>query len=452
MTKKTRTRGRLSGLPANWQWREGRPRWIPSPALRKAGWKGCDLKDAKGQWLGRGASIDAAAEINAAVAGWRSGAPAPAAYALIAPAGAVAAAPAKGAPARLDPLSIGRLVDLYVGTATTPPCDELRAKAAKTVADRRAKLKRLLDVLAGWAELPADGDAKGQAAYARDVAVVRAASVFSLEPQEGADGMVDLLHRAYWTLHRRGSLHQASAVIAAASAWLGWCRERRSRQIRNWAGEVSRETPPGRINPLSWAVVKALVEAADAMGYPSIGDAVVLGVDLSWSQVDRLALTWNRVVDHRCLTGAQGRAKTGRVGGTPLTYLGRQRLAQARLRQAQMPAHPTHVLWCEDTGAPWNEHHYRHRFAEVRARAAQGLPEAAKAWDADLRDTAFTWMREAGCGDDQVASRTLQSRKNVAALGDKHYGEIGPAIADQGLVLYEARLKAMGISLETPAA
>lgn len=41
-------------------WRDGRPRWEPSPANRKLGLKGKDLKDDAGGWLDRGMAIGAA--------------------------------------------------------------------------------------------------------------------------------------------------------------------------------------------------------------------------------------------------------------------------------------------------------------------------------------------------------------------------------------------------------
>lgn len=45
-------------------WREGRPRWVPSPQLRQAGWKGRDLKDGHGAWLPLEPALDMARQIN----------------------------------------------------------------------------------------------------------------------------------------------------------------------------------------------------------------------------------------------------------------------------------------------------------------------------------------------------------------------------------------------------
>jgi hypothetical protein len=51
------------GVP-HFLWRDGRPRWEPSPTLRKLGWKGRDLKDGKGSYLSLQHALDEAHMIN----------------------------------------------------------------------------------------------------------------------------------------------------------------------------------------------------------------------------------------------------------------------------------------------------------------------------------------------------------------------------------------------------
>lgn len=447
---KARRFRRHADAPANWQFRDGRPRWIPSPTLRKAGWKARDLRDDKGAFLPEGASRDAARTINAAVAAWRRGELVPADMAALAPPGAADTAGA-GLPLALDRLSIGRLLDAYQASR------EFQKLQPSTQAGYRKSLKRLVDTLAGYAVLPDKADPAAMTAYDLAVSTIRASLVSIFEPSETPTGVVDLLYTAYWTLHERAGEHQAYAVMAGASAWLSWSRRHQSRTIQNWAKEVRRDTPPGRIRPLTWSEIKALFNAANALGLPSIGDAVILGLDLSWSQADRLALTWNRLKNGRALMATQltdglnvgrtGRAKTGRIGGTPLTSLGRALVARILQRHRAMPARPTHVLWCELTNAPWTGDLYRKKFALVRARAALECPSVADATDADLRDTAFTWMKNAGMDDDRIASRTIQSRRHIAQLGDANYGEIGPEIADDGARQWDAHLKRIGAVL-----
>lgn len=432
------------GVPAGWTWRDGRPRWIPSPTLRRAGWRAMDLKDRDGRFLARGASIDAAAAIVAAVDAWRGGRPVPTAQASIAPTGALAAGPP--APAK-DRLSIGALADAWLAS------EEFARRAPGTQRDYRGKLKRLLDVLAGFVALPAPDDKAGKARHAAAVAQVRASSIFVLEPADTGAGISDPLHKAYWTLHGKAGVAQAAGVMAVASVWLTWCRKRQSRAVANWAADVSRETPPGRIRTATWDELQALVAAADKLAMPHVGDAVILGVDLSWSEVDLLALTWPRVAGDRAVTGEGGRIKTGRVGGTPLLpSLGVKRLAVIRARNQAAGVEPTHVVHlprqrARKRTAAADGHLFRKHYAKVRAEAAKACPSVADLQFADLRDTGFSLGRAAGFTDDMTASRSLQSRKNIQQLGDRHYGEIGPDIADQGAVLLEAYVQKLGVKL-----
>lgn len=444
---------RHGDAPANWQYRDGRPRWIPAPGLRKAGWKARDLKDPQGKFLSEGLSRDAARAINAAVAAWRAGDLVPAAFADMAPPGAAEDGSTGAMPLATDRLSIGKLLDAYLDSREFKGSKDARGivtggRMPSTQRGYRNSLKRLVDTLAGFAVLPAKDDPAALDAYDLAVATVRAAHVSILEPAETAEGMTNLLYDAYWALHGHSGQHQAYGVLAATSAWLKWCQKHQSATVRReWASDVSRDTPPGRIRPWTVAEFRAMVTAADALGLHSIGDAIVLGLDLSWSLKDRTQLPWSRLVNDRAFTGADGRAKTGRVGGTPLTSLGRNRVALIRARQKAMDAHPTHPIWAETTRTPYDEEgsHYRRQFNKVRIEAAKSLPSCAEIRDQDLRDTAFTWMKNAGIDDDGIASRTLQSRKHIGDLGDAHYGEIGPEIADRAGRAFDAYLIKQGV-------
>lgn len=439
--RRLRPRG---AFPAGWTPHRGRWRWLPSPTLRRAGWRPVDLKDATtGDWLSEGQSLDRARWIVAQVEAWRRGEALPAECRPFAPAGAVPEGPAV-LPVARDRLSIGKLMDAYQASP------EFARLKPRTQAGYRKDLKRTVDALAGFALLPDKADPDALAQYALATATIRAEPVHVLAPEEAADGVVNLLDDAYWALHAKAGKHQAFNCMSAVGAWLTWCGRKQSPSILNWTRTIRRETPPGRIHVPTWQVVRALVQAADRIGLPEIGDAVVLGVDLSWSQTDRLHLTWDRLIDGVALTGQEGRKKTGKRGGAPLTQLGRARVAQIVARQALMPAHPTHVIYSERLGGPMNHDDgsfYRKRFAEVRAEAARTCPDAAQATDADLRDAAFTWMQEAGLDDTAKASRTLQSRANMANLADSHYGEVTPAIAQQAAARYDAFLISKGMTL-----
>lgn len=445
---------RRQGVPAGWTWRDGRPRWIPAPALRAAGWRGQDLKDPKGAWLARGASIDAAEAIMAAVAAWRAGELAPAAVKAFAPAGATVT-PGAGRPAPAeDRRSIGYLLDAYLGdpARAIPPSREF--EAIKNKIDRRSKLSRLVDVLAGYAVKPArDATAAQLAAYQDARATVRGFSIDVLEPPAFED-MPDLskaqgpLYDAYWKLHDLAGRNMAHGVLSDVSAWLEWCVKRRA-LAQNWAKLIDRETPPGRIRVGTWDELAALIAAAEAAGLPSIADAIVLGVDLSWSQVDRLKLTWAQVGADYTVKGS--RQKTGRKGATPLLDgLGKPRIDLIRARQREIygaNVQPTHVIVCELTGKAWKGDHYRHKFAEIRALAAAKVPSVATLRDLDLRDTAITVAHAAGLDPVQIASRSLHSLKRIQDVLSKHYVEIGQEIADAGAVKLNDYLAARGIAL-----
>lgn len=458
MAKTTaKTYRRHGDLPAYFQWRDGRPAWIPSQGLRGAGWKRCDLRDDQGHWLTKGAAIDRAAIINDAVAQWREGLSVPVAQAAIAPAGSTAERPTIRRVE--DRFSIGALFDEWAGVkapfkggaATVlikPACEEFAELRPSTQRDYRNKLKRLIDVLAGYAEPPArTASAEERRAYDLAVAEIRAESIFTLQADEDADGVNDPLREAYRILKRTAGPNMAAGVLTVAGVWLGWARTNKTRRIHNWAAEVKRGDIVGRIRVLTWPELAHLVATAEAQGYPSIADAIVMGVDLSWSQADRLALTWDRVTTDdagrlRALTRSQitdgpkaervGRAKTGRVGGTPFLKIGRDRIAMIRARQRLRNAQPTHVLWCETTFAPWKADHFRHTFAEIREVAARTMPSLIDVRDQDLRDTGITLCRAAGLSIDATCARSLQSRRRVLDLWDQAYGEIGPEIADAG--------------------
>lgn len=422
------------GVPPGWHWRDGRPRWIPSPTLRKAGLKGQDLKDARGQWLARGASIDAADALNKAAAQRRAG---------LAP-----------APRAEDRRSIGALLDAYLGDPARKLAPSREFDAIKNKADRRSKLSRMVDVLAGYTQKPGPGAKPAELeAYAAARATVRAFSIDVLEPPAFED-TPDLseaqgpLYDLYWKLHDHVGLNMAHGVLSDVSAWLEWCVKRRALR-QNWAKLVDRETPPGRIRVATWDELRALIAAATDAGLHSIADSIILGVDLSWSQTDRLGLTWGQISADYTVKGS--RQKTGRKGETPLLEaLGRPRIDAIRRRQADLygaNVKPTHVLVCELTGKRWSARYYREKFAEIRAAAALKVPSCATVKDLDLRDTAITVGKAAGLSAEQIATRSLHSLKRIHDVLDKHYVELGQEIADAGASKLNEYLAAKGVAL-----
>lgn len=430
-TSTTRRRQRRHGdLPAGLKFRDGRPRWEPSPARRKAGWRGQDLKDPSGRWLSKGEAIMAAEAIAAAVAAHAAGAAVPAQLLAIAP---------KGAQLRrkagvLASNSIGALIDGFLADPT-PRTVTLKAK---TVSDYRIKLARLVGVLADAQKI--------------DAGAVRSLDVAILLPPPPNTGKPFLLGEAYRTLRVAAGEHMAAGVMAAASAWLAWVVDRKNMLPFNPALRVPRATPDGRIVVFEWDELKAMVAAAEALGAASVADAIILAVDLSWSQQDVLALTRGQLngeplhVKHR-------RIKTGVAGNPPLLAIGRARVEAMLARQAAATVKPIDagaapLVVCEASGEAWKPDAFRKRFAEVRALAATICAGVAGKQFRDLRDTAVTYCYDAGLAVPEICSRTLHTPERAQAVIAKHYGAIGQGLTDVAGAKLEAHYEAKGYTFD----
>ncbi len=59
----------------------------------------------------------------------------------------------------------------------------------------------------------------------------------------------------------------------------------------------------------------------------------------------------------------------------------------------------TWLLLNERSGKPWATYAFVHTFAEIRATAAQGMPEVANQWFMELRHTGITRQHESGVED-----------------------------------------------------
>ena len=434
--RKRRQRGH-DVLPAGFQWRDGRPRWIPSPSRRAAGWRGVDLKDAWGKWLPRARAIERAEEIARAVDAWAKGGAVPSQLIHIAPPGSdlAAASQVKG-----SPRSIRTLLEAYYATNKFKGGGRVKGLAPKTQADYRHKHNRFFEAMI----LRTRPELAGEA-LAQKVARLKALDIGILTPPmfgETGDNEIEL---AIDWLSENAGLHMAAGCLAAVSAWLGWCVKTARIWPTNPATSVEKPATDGRIRVATWDEIKALVAAAEAMNMPSIADAIILAIDLSWAQQDILALRWDQVsTDHRI---RHRRIKTGQASNPPLLAIGRGRIAKILQRQADMPAKPMNVVVCERTGQAWTSDQFRRKFAEVRARAAKDCPSVTSFNFADTRDTAITIGIDAGLSTEQICSRSQHSPDRAAAIHAKHYGQIRQGVADKAGETLDAHFKEMGYVL-----
>lgn len=196
------------------------------------------------------------------------------------------------------------------------------------------------------------------------------------------------------------------------------------------------------------AAIDWFVAVADAVGRSSIGTAVLLDSWIGQRQADVLRLGQGILAKGG---RAIRQAKTGAIARLPVHLIPpivervefqlaeNERLARARETLDAKAVRATTLFVDERTGLPWNEHSFRHAFAEVRAEAARLIegvafeidwlrpgksdddPEAYKlAFDElqfmHLRHTAVVYLAEAGCDALGISPVTGHSPKSVEQI------------------------------------
>ena len=248
--------------------------------------------------------------------------------------------------------------------------------------------------------------------------------------------------------------HMALAAIAALSAALSWGRESsRWRLSTNPRIDMQFDRPDGRVVQIALEEFQALVAAADASGRASIGDAIYLGLFTGQRQTDRLALK-----DEGLQNGRRHfkQSKTGAMVAIKETPQLATRLAAAKVRVAEVKMKlglremPETIVVDENTGRPYNEHTYRHLFAEIRALAIKGdaarglMPCPTLAFtnertgaldfkhDQDLRDTCVMLLDRSGSDLLSICDVTGHSYQSAQTIM-KHYRARNAARADAAI-------------------
>ncbi len=226
--------------------------------------------------------------------------------------------------------------------------------------------------------------------------------------------------------------------------------------------------PSGLIWPRE--AVLAFVAAADAMGRPSMGTAVLLNEWLGQREGDILRMPRTvlrgagadrRLVLRQSKTGAGVQLPIGLV-----PHLA-ERLAAELARIAEAPA--TTIIISETTRAPYVADNFRHVFAQVRSRVAKTTPAFEidhlmpgrdmadpKAFQVrmqdltfmQLRHTAVTRLAEAGCDTPLIASITGHSQDTVVALMRRYMVRTGE-LARQA---FQRRLDAEAVAVSIKGA
>jgi hypothetical protein len=389
------------------QWREGKPRFIPSPELRAVGFKGKDLRHGEtGPWYTR----DEAAEwgklnvekIRAAQQG--------------------KAAPL--APARGDTLA-----DLIKAYLASPDFAAL--------ADRTRQDQARLEQLICFKPVAGKPDKSGKPRLER--------STISQTPARFID-RADVKALAE-RLEKRHGLAQGNKTIKFMSAAFRFgTLAPRWRLSHNPCHRLNLRTPAPRVAVWTEAMVRQMVAAADIMGRPEVGDCIYLGLFTGQRLGDRLQL-----IDGGLVGGGRmfRQSKTGAVVIIPETRELTARLAAMRDRRAKSdPARKVvypNMITSSISGLPLTPSGYNQVFNDVKRRAIAGIIDQAETaaaasrgvnepvWllppgqagldamrDQDLRDTAVTWLALADCTLMQIASITGHSIASIQTT-IRHY-------------------------------
>lgn len=413
-------------------WRDGRPRFTPSPELRKLGHQSRDLRHDDGRWFTKGEAVDWSAAFRKELA---------ATAAKVKNRARAIAAPLVVAAHRRRAPSLGVTVGQLYQDWQHPLHGSIRFRAAPVKAAQQP------------AAIPVRGRRnpnRGQekSAYAARTLQDIREKISLIETDHAdiwaspADALTQpVMFGLYEELVAARGLGQARGAIAWLSVMFSWGRKRGKltfalNQGQNPAQGLGMVTPPPRVRFGTRDEINALIAAADKLGMPEIGDMIVLGVWTGQRQADRLQLVDKGLLNNRRIFRQN---KTGAIVAIRESPELTARLkASAERRKAAGIVSP-HVILDEQRWEPFAEFgdRYRKRFALVRAAAGKSTPtllgkgreDGVPFFEADLRDTSVTWQALAGATIPEICAITghqLQSATRIL----RHYLARHPEMGD----------------------
>lgn len=386
-------------------WRDGRPRWVPGPALRAKKWKGRDLKGPDGQWLSYGAAINEAIKLNGEVATWR----------------AAGGRPVRPPSPRKVSRSWQQLYEIWVATP------EFSRLAASTRTEYKGKARVFLDTRLD------------------DDVALRDTPVAAM----GRKALRNLW-RSWYT--ERGHA-MANGLIAVVRAMLSEAVNQEWIPA-NPAFKLKLPVVDARVAFWSPAKVKAFVAVADELGHHTVADAVIIALHSGQRQADVLSMP-PRIFETQRIALSQ--FKTNALVDAPMTKPMRERVAAIRARwKAAGIAQRQTLIVDPTTGERWAQYRFNRAFRAVRAAAAAQHPELcvderfqpslAELRFQDLRDTAITRLAEATCTLPEIASISGHSPAHITTV-IKHYLALTGPMADGAIAKLTAWLERERIEL-----
>lgn len=372
-------------------WRNGKPRFVPSTTLRAMGYEGKDLRHESGRWFSAGEALDWSRTFAANLDRTRREArkrrrqrPAPA---------AVTESP-KVAPV----LPLRQLFDDFLDPRKNPGIEDL---AEKTRKDYRWK-----------------------------------ADVFKNHAPDAWTAEVEALTKPicigiYEALRVNVGLPSAVGAMRVLGIALQWAIDRGRLQSMavNPAHKLKMKVPPPRLRVGTIAEMKAMIDAADRLGLPWMGDCFVLALWTGQRQADRLQLTTHAKTPGRQILRQE---KTRAIVSIPEAPVVRERLKAAAGRRKLAEVVSPFVVLNEEKWQQVTPAVYRARYESVRRLAAKSHPSLKDFRDQDFRDTAVTWLARAGCTIPEICAITGHELGSATQIL-KHYLALDPTMADAAI-------------------
>lgn len=400
------------------KWRDGRPRWEPSPASRKVGIKGLDLKTAAGAWMDRGAAITAAdaRQLWASLVREAHGDDASAEQARADLRLALDALPAPAEAAdRHARAMIQDLIDMARALI-----DGRDAAASVRLAGGPRTVDALIDLYF------ADPTVKISVATRRTYAI-QAKKIRAKFAGQRVDGLTTGALRAwYHELTQAHSLATSNQVIAALSAMLqiaiyeGWTQQ-------TPAVRLGLETPAGR--RVFWTVEEenSYIPWLDDNGYADLADALVLmlwtgarPIDACGADLDDLAGdTWLYVP-----VKTQKRKREALPGLIPLVQA---RVARRRKQTVATLGEERNAFLLDIREGRMRRHTPKslatlHREARAIAVAQGAVPASIMEKQIrDTRDTCITKLVESVDSLLRISAWTAHSMTDIETIIRDHY-------------------------------
>lgn len=412
-------------------WREGRPRFQPGKELRAMGYAGKDLRHDNGEWFTKGQAVDWSTKFQKDIQLKR--APKPKAARTFTP--------------RVATYSVEALYNDWKNPNKNPKfiVGGMRAYSPRTIDDYKSKMSVLMKH---------DPDL-----WISDVRSLDRATCRNL----------------FDSLWAGRGLATAKGVILTLSSAISWGMLRGRVKIDiNPATKLKMETPDPRVRFGTRNEILALIETADRIGRPEIGDMIVLAVWSGQRQGDRRELVDKGLINNRRIFK---QSKTGQIVAIMQSPELERRLSASKRRREAAEINDGHVILDERNWKPFLKRHYHSIFTAVKQAAIVGQVDRARSiknfaseksldaaismaarkhikgesifdvkliytrqpclslidfQDLDLRDTSVTWQALAGATIPEIISVTGHTAESATRIL-KHYLARHPEMADSSI-------------------